>query len=124
MLIRKSLLNNYSLLSGPEDVLVRLNFTGICSSDIHVMKGDIGMPPMSKFGVRSPGHEGAGIVVKIGANVKNLRPGDRAGIKPLMDTCGSCHLCWDQKETYCKSAIHTGLMTAGMSNNHLAAEMR
>ncbi|KAJ5549186.1 hypothetical protein N7513_006420 [Penicillium frequentans] len=109
---------------GPEDVLVRLNFTGICSSDIHVMKGDIGMPPMSKFGVRSPGHEGAGIVVKIGANVKNLRPGDRAGIKPLMDTCGSCHLCWDQKETYCKSAIHTGLMTAGTYQQYLVSPAR
>ncbi|KAJ5998709.1 Polyketide synthase enoylreductase [Penicillium sp. IBT 35674x] len=109
---------------GPEDVLIRLNFTGICSSDIHVMKGDIGMPPMSKFGVRSPGHEGAGIVVKIGANVKNLKPGDRAGIKPLMDTCGSCQLCWDNKETYCKMATHTGLMTAGTYQQYLVSPAR
>lgn len=77
------------------------------------MQGDIDAPPMSMFGVRSPGHEGAGIVVKIGFNVKNLKPGDRVGIKPLMDTCGSCDLCWDGKETYCKMGTHTGLMTAG-----------
>lgn len=78
-----------------------------------MMMGDLAAPPMSTFGVRSPGHEGAGVVVKVGANVKNFKLGDRAGIKPLTDTCGSCHLCWDDKETYCRKAIHTGLMTAG-----------
>lgn len=77
------------------------------------MSGDLGMPPMSTFGVRSPGHEGAGVVVKLGSNVKSFKLGDRAGIKPLMDTCGSCAMCWDDKETYCKAAIHTGLMTSG-----------
>lgn len=98
---------------GPDDVLLRLNFTGLCSSDIHMMQGDLGTPPMSTFGVRSPGHEGAGVVVKLGANVKNFKLGDRAGIKPLTDTCHACHLCWDDKECYCKKAVHTGLMTAG-----------
>lgn len=98
---------------GPDDVLIRLNFTGLCSSDIHLMKGDLGMPPMSTFGVRSPGHEGAGIVVKVGANVKNFKLGDRAGIKPIVDTCGTCAMCLVDKETYCKAAIHSGLMTAG-----------
>jgi D-arabinose 1-dehydrogenase-like Zn-dependent alcohol dehydrogenase len=79
-------------LTGPDDILIRLNFTGLCSSDIHMMQGDLGMPPMSTFGVRSPGHEGAGVVVKLGANVKNFKLGDRAGIKPIADTCGSCNV--------------------------------
>lgn len=78
-----------------------------------MMQGDLGVPPMSTFGVRSPGHEGAGVVVKIGANVTRFKVGDRAGIKPIMDTCGSCGHCWDDKETYCKAATHTGLMVAG-----------
>jgi propanol-preferring alcohol dehydrogenase len=47
---------------------------------------------MSMFGVRSPGHEGAGVVVKLGANVKNFKLGDRAGIKPLTDVCQSCEV--------------------------------
>ena len=68
---------------------------------------------MSTFGVRSPGHEGAGIVVKVGANVKNFKLGDRAGVKPLLDTCGACELCWGDKETYCRTAIHAGLMAPG-----------
>ncbi|KAJ5354943.1 Polyketide synthase enoylreductase [Penicillium brevicompactum] len=86
---------------GPDDILLRLKYTGLCSSDIHMMQGDLGLPPMSTFGVRSPGHEGAGIVL-----------GDRAGIKPIMNTCGSCVHCWDDKETYCKEATHAGLMVA------------
>lgn len=84
-----------------------------------MMQGDLGLPFMSAFGVRSPGHEGAGVVVKVGANVKTFKLGDRAGIKPMMDTCGSCALCWDDKETYCKGGILTGLQTAGKANlNH------
>lgn len=108
--------NADNILLGPDDILIRLNFTGLCSSDIHMMKGDLGVPPMSTFGVRSPGHEGAGIVVKAGANVKNFKLGDRAGIKPITDTCASCAMCWDDKETYCSAAIHTGLMTPGEYN--------
>ncbi|RHZ56797.1 hypothetical protein CDV55_103555 [Aspergillus turcosus] len=109
---------------GPDDILIRLNVTGLCSSDIHMMKNDLGSPPMSFFGVRSPGHEGAGIVVKTGANVRNFKVGDRAGIKPLTDTCGSCDLCWGDKETYCRAAVHTGLMTAGTYQHYIVSPAR
>jgi alcohol dehydrogenase, propanol-preferring len=77
------------------------------------MLNDLAIPKMSELGVRSPGHEGAGVVVKIGANVKTFKVGDRAGIKPLMDVCQSCETCWNGKENYCADAIHTGIMCAG-----------
>lgn len=79
-----------------------------------MMQGDLGMPPMSAFGVRSPGHEGAGVVVKVGANVQNFKVGDRAGVKPLLDTCGACELCWGEREMHCQRGVHTGLMAPGM----------
>ncbi|KAJ5652928.1 Polyketide synthase enoylreductase [Penicillium longicatenatum] len=110
--------------TGPDDVLIRLNFTGLCTSDIHFMKGDIGFPPMSHFGVRSPGHEGSGIVVKVGANVRNLKLGDRVGVKPLVDTCHGCDSCWGGKETYCKKSIHSGLMTAGTYQQYITSPAR
>ncbi|KAJ5701068.1 Polyketide synthase enoylreductase [Penicillium malachiteum] len=109
---------------GPDDILIRLNFTGLCASDIHLMKGDIGFPPMSKYGVRSPGHEGAGVVVKLGANVKNFKLGDRAGIKPLLDTCHGCSNCWSGKETYCKDAVHSGVMSSGTYQQYIISPAR
>ncbi|GLA00609.1 hypothetical protein AnigIFM60653_009359 [Aspergillus niger] len=109
---------------GPDDLLIRLRATGICSSDLHMMQGDLDMPPMSAFGVRSPGHEGVGIVVKIGANVRNFKVGDRAGIKPLLDTCGACERCWGDKEMHCRSGIHTGLMAPGTYQQYIVSPAR
>lgn len=99
---------------GPNDILIKLNATGLCYSDIHYMLGDLPIPSMSQFGVRSPGHEGAGVVVKLGANVTNWKIGDRAGIKPLMDVCHHCELCWSDKECYCPQAVFTGLVVPGV----------
>ena len=53
-------------------MLVRLNATGLCMSDVHFMMNDWALPPMSFFGVRCAGHESAGVVVKLGANVKDF----------------------------------------------------
>lgn len=94
-------------------MLIRLNVTGLCYSDIHYMKGDLAIPKMSTYGVRSPGHEGAGVVVKVGANVTTFQVGDRAGVKPVLDTCASCDMCWDDKEAHCQQAVMTGLSAPG-----------
>jgi propanol-preferring alcohol dehydrogenase len=72
------------------------------------------MPRMGDYKVRSPGHEGAGVVVKVGENVKNWKVGDRGGVKPMWDICLNCEWCWDgQHETYCAKAVSTGLMKTG-----------
>jgi propanol-preferring alcohol dehydrogenase len=108
------LFDNADTTTGPDDVLLKLNCTGICMSDVHFLLADWEIPPMSFFGVRSPGHEGAGVVVKVGTNVKTFKLGDRAGIKPLMDVCYSCEDCWSGRENYCVNGVHTGLMATGM----------
>lgn len=76
---------------GPGQLLLKLNVTGLCGSDIHNMCGDLGVK-MDMFGVRSSGHEGAGVVVKVGENVKNWKVGDRAGLKPIWDVCHNCEV--------------------------------
>lgn len=86
-----------------------MNAAGICFSDLHFMMNDWALPKMSAFGVRSAGHEGAGYVVKVGANVKGWQVGDRAGIKPIWSVCQSCELCTDDSEAYCSKAVFTGL---------------
>ncbi|OCK85839.1 GroES-like protein [Lepidopterella palustris CBS 459.81] len=106
---------------GPGQVLIKLNATGICYSDIHFMLNDLGAKGMSTFGIRSPGHEGAGVVVKLGENVKSWKVGDRAGVKPIWDTCGSCELCWDDKEMHCAKAIPTGMLVAGTFQQYIVS---
>ena len=78
---------------GPDQVLIKLNTTGLCMSDIHFMTNDWAMPKMSVFGVKCAGHEGAGVIVKLGSNVKTLKLGQRAGLKPVADVCHTCDLC-------------------------------
>ncbi|KAL5611317.1 hypothetical protein FOBRF1_007434 [Fusarium oxysporum] len=88
-------------LSSPNDVLVAVNYTGICGSDVHYWDhGRIG-----QFVVQEPmvlGHESAGTVVEVGDAVQSLKPGDRVALEPGYPCrrCGNClagryNLCCD-----------------------------
>lgn len=78
--------------------MVRLNATGLCASDVHFMLNDWALPPMSHFGTKCAGHEGAGVVVKVGAKVQGWKVGERVGIKPIYDVCHNCEECWTGRE--------------------------
>lgn len=93
-------------------------------SDVHFMLNDWNMPPMSTFGTRCPGHEGAGEVVKIGANVRGWNIGDRGGLKPLYDTCGQCEQCYNGEENYCAKAVYTGLAANGTYQQYVCSPAR
>ncbi|KAE9966091.1 hypothetical protein BLS_002435 [Venturia inaequalis] len=97
---------------GPEDVLIKMNCTGICHSDLHFMLADWGIGKMSDFGTRCAGHEGAGVIVKIGANVKTLKVGQRAGFKPIADTCGN----WTYKQYVKSPERYTTTIPDGVSD--------
>ncbi len=98
---------------GAEEVLIKLNATGLCMSDVHFMLNDWSAPKMSQFGTRCAGHEGAGVIVQVGERVKDLKVGQRAGFKPIADVCHTCESCRVGKETYCSAAIFTGLQVDG-----------
>jgi D-xylulose reductase len=80
---KKLSLRDYNIQEtlGPLDVQIKIHTVGICGSDIHYYQhGAIG-----PFVVRQPmilGHEAAGTVTAVGANVKNLKPGDRVCMEP------------------------------------------
>ena len=106
----------------PEDdeLLVRLNVTGLCMSDVHYMLNDWVAPKMSEYGVRCAGHEGAGVVVKVGIKCQDLwKVGDRVGIKPFLDVCHNCEQCWNGRENYCVKPNYTGLMSPGTYQQYL-----
>lgn len=74
---------------------------------------DLTLPRMRDYKVASPGHEGAGVVVELGQDVRGWKVGDRAGIKPTWDTCMSCDLCQTSLECHCPEAMPTGLKVPG-----------
>jgi L-iditol 2-dehydrogenase len=73
---------------GPDDVLVRVRACGICGSDVHGYDGSTGRrrPPLIM------GHEAAGEVAGMGANVRDLQPGDRVTFDSTV-YCGKCFFC-------------------------------
>lgn len=109
---------------GPDELLLKLNATGLCMSDVHFMVNDWAVPPMSTFNVRCAGHEGAGVVVKIGENVKGWKVGDRGGVKPIWDVCNNCELCWNGKENYCQKGVYTGLAVTGTYQQYIVSPAR
>jgi len=102
------------LLAGPDDVLIKLNATGLCLSDVHWMINDWGGAKMSEKGVKCAGHEGAGVIVKVGERVKNFQVGQRAGLKPIYDVCHSCVYCKTNRENFCENLLECGDQVDGM----------
>jgi Zn-dependent alcohol dehydrogenase len=79
------------------EVLVRIEATGVCHSDLHVIEED-------GWGHRLPvllGHEGAGTVEAIGDDVENVAPGDRIVIG-WKTACGACAMCARGEPRQCK----------------------
>ena len=90
---------------GPGEVLVKIMASGVCHTDLHAADGDWPAKPTLPF---IPGHEGAGIVVALGAGVSGLREGDPVGIAWLHDACGACEHCITGWETLCESQHNSG----------------
>jgi len=95
---------------GPGQVLIKLATSGVCHTDLHVRDGD--WWAKSKLPV-IPGHEGAGIVVKVGSGVTSLKVGDRVGHAWLHDSCGACEHCLTGWETVCANQNQTGFGSDG-----------
>lgn len=78
-----------------DEVLVRIVGSGICGTDLGARDGHLPIPPPpSVFG-----HEGAGIVEKVGKQVKKVKPGDHVVLG--WSSCGSCIPCKSGNEPYC-----------------------
>lgn len=86
-----------------DEVLVKVEYVGICGSDLHYYEsGQIG-----DFVVEPPfvlGHEAGGTVVEVGADVTDLKVGDRVAMEPGK-TCGTCEFCKQGKYNLCKDVI-------------------
>jgi propanol-preferring alcohol dehydrogenase len=90
---------------GPGEVLVQMETSGLCHTDIHAAHGDWPVKPTVPF---VPGHEGVGIVIALGAGVTTPHLGDRVAIPWLGWACGECEWCIKGWETLCPDQVNTG----------------
>ncbi len=95
---------------GPEDVLVQMEAIGICGSDLHVVRGEWVRPsPMIL------GHEGSGVISEVGAEVSDVKVGDRVIIH-WAPSCGECEACLKGRPATCaklRAAIGAGTLLNG-----------
>jgi propanol-preferring alcohol dehydrogenase len=95
---------------GPDEVLVRIETSGLCHTDIHAAHGDWPVKPSLPF---IPGHEGVGIVERAGREVSEVQLGDRVAIPWLGWACGTCEYCTTGWETLCLQQRNTGYSVNG-----------
>lgn len=112
---------------GPNDILLDIDFCGICHSDIHQARNEWSnaLYPMV------PGHEIVGRVARIGTGVKKFRVGDTAAVGCMVDSCRQCPSCTAGEEQYCerRATVFTynsrdkeGNLTFGGYANHIVLD--
>ena len=83
-------------ITATTDAIVRMTKTTICGTDLHILKGDV---PTCQPG-RILGHEGVGIVDKVGPAVTAFKPGDHVLIS-CISACGKCEYCRKLMYSHC-----------------------
>lgn len=84
-----------------DDVVVEIDFCGVCHSDIHTARGEWGPTHYPCI----PGHEIVGRVIGVGKKVKKFKIGDFVGVGCFVDSCGKCQSCKSHEEQFC--SVHT-----------------
>ena len=106
---------------GPGQALVRLIASGVCHTDMHAKDGDWPVRPEPPF---IPGHEGVGVVEKLGAGVDDLAVGDIVGNAWLWSACGSCDHCRSGWETLCEQQQNGGYSVDGSFGEYMLVDAR
>lgn len=99
---------------GPEEVLLRTDYLGICGTDLHVLHGK---HPWVRLPVRT-GHEVVASVVSAGTAAARFQPGQRVVINPLV-TCGHCRACQAGRPNHCEAAKVMGFRLPGVGSTYL-----
>jgi len=103
----------------PNELLINVKYSGVCHTDLHAWKGDW---PLSTKLPLVGGHEGAGVVVAMGENVKGWNIGDYAGIKWLNGSCLSCEYCQKTDVSNCPEADLSGYTHDGSFQQYATAD--
>ena len=105
----------------PGQILVKVEASGLCHTDIHAANGDWPVKPSPPF---IPGHEGVGKVVELGVGVTEVALGDRVGMPWLGYACGTCDHCVSGWETLCLEQENMGYSIDGGFGEYAVAFAR
>lgn len=108
-------------VAGAGEVVVKIEASGLCHTDIHAAHGDWPVKPKLPF---TPGHEGVGLVEELGAGVTEVAVGDRVAMPWLGYACGTCDYCVSGWETLCESQLNTGYSIDGGFAEYAKAHAR
>jgi propanol-preferring alcohol dehydrogenase len=106
---------------GPGEVLIRVEASGLCHTDIHAARGEWPVKPTPPF---VPGHEGVGIIEKVGPGVTQRVVGQRVAVPWLGHACGTCDHCVAGWENLCEKQVNTGYGRDGGFAQYMTAEAR
>ncbi|WP_324651147.1 alcohol dehydrogenase AdhP [Georgenia sp. H159] len=106
---------------GPYDALVKVEYTGVCHTDLHAAHGDWPVKPVAPF---VPGHEGVGTVVAVGDRVERVKVGDTVGNAWLASACGECEYCQTGWETLCEAQQNSGYSVDGSFGQYMLVDSR
>ena len=95
---------------GAGQLLVKIEASGLCHTDIHAARGDWPVKPKIPL---IPGHEGVGTVTAVGTDVDSALVGTRVALPWLGHACGRCRYCVSGWETYCTAPAYTGYTIDG-----------
>lgn len=98
---------------GHGQVLVKIEYSGVCHTDLHVAASDFGEKPD-----RILGHEGVGVITQVGPGVEHLQVGDRVSVPWFFKGCGHCEYCVDGRATLCRSVINAGYTADGAMSEY------
>lgn len=90
-------------IQDPTDVIVKVETTTICGTDLHILKGDV---PAVTDG-RILGHEAVGTITEVGQAVTDLKVGDRV-LVPAVTNCGKCSYCQANQPSHCQTVGGVG----------------
>jgi len=99
------------------EVLVRIEYCGVCRTDLHVIEGEL-KPRKSPL---IPGHQVVGVVEKSSAGARKFQAGARVGIAWLHSTDGTCQYCRSGAENLCDSPAFTGYTVDGGYAEYIVA---
>ena len=88
---------------GPDEVLVKVGYSGICGSDLHLYRGDDPWRSSTPGVPAAMGHETSGAVAATGPGIDDLRVGERVSVEPaFLHACGSCSWCLAGRSQLCR----------------------